>query len=108
MTFILKVFCLLALTILSVTNAAIVPALDSKPDVIPNSYIVVLKPKISSEDFIAHRKWVADVHRDNVAKRGEGAANGGLKHVYEFDGLKGYAGTFDENTIGALAKSSDV
>ncbi|EER23662.1 subtilisin-like serine protease [Coccidioides posadasii str. Silveira] len=96
----------LALAALSVNGAEILSAPGAEN--IPNGYIVVMKEGTSTQDFDAHREWVASVHHERLARRGSTNV-GGMRHTYNFNqGFMGYAGTFDEETIQEIANRDDV
>jgi hypothetical protein len=96
-----KSIFLTALSILPVLVAA------KKGDVVPNSYIVVLNSDISATAFASHRAWANDLHSSSLAKRGDiGLA--GVRHTYNFGGLKGYSGSFDNETIAEISARSEV
>ncbi|KAI1912735.1 subtilisin-like serine protease [Ophidiomyces ophidiicola] len=106
MVFFSKVFPL-ALVALSVNGAEILSA-PAGAEVIKNSYIVVMKDDVSSQDFDSHRDWVANIHHERLARRGSTDV-GGMRFTYKFDGaLKAYAGSFDKETIQEIAKRPNV
>jgi|SRR5690606_6306198 len=76
-------------------------------DVIPNSYIVVLKDSVSDAEFQSHRLWAVDSHSAALAKRGD-LGTRGLKHTYNLGKLKGYSGSFDKETIAQIASRPEV
>lgn len=76
-------------------------------DLVQDSYIVVLKNGISASEFAAHRAWANDLQSSALAKRGD-TGHSGLKHTYNMGKLKGYSGTFDQQTIEEIKKRSDV
>lgn len=76
-------------------------------EVVPNSYIVVLKDSVSANEFKSHVAWATDVHHANVAKRGV-TSSGGLKSLYEIGDWKGYSGSFDEDTVKQLVDHEHV
>lgn len=94
-----------ALAALSVNGAEILSA-PAGVQTIPNNYIVVLKDNVSTNDFEAHREWVTAVHHERLARRGTTNV-GGMRHTYKY-GFKGYAGSFDEETIQEIANRDDV
>jgi oryzin len=88
---------------------SILPALVAakKGDIVPDSYIVVLKDDISASAFASHRAWANDLHSAALAKRGDTGLHG-LRHTYNMGKLKGYAGTFDKETIAEISGRSEV
>ncbi|EEP76471.1 proteinase T [Uncinocarpus reesii 1704] len=95
----------LALAIFSVDAAKILSAAPGVKTV-PNGYIVVMKDGVSSQDFDSHRNWVTQLHHERLARRGSTNV-GGMRHTYKTT-LKGYSGTFDEETIQEIANRDDV
>lgn len=89
--------------------AIIVPVADAGA-VIKGSYIVTLKPDTKDADVQSHLTWVKDVHKRSLAKR-DGSSKGtkGVEKVYDSkSGFKGYAGTFDADTIKKIKKNPNV
>jgi len=76
-------------------------------DIIPDSYIVVLKDTITTQDLDEHKNWAASIHNEALAKRGE-APRDAFKYTYDLEKLKGYAGTFDKTTIDQIASRAEV
>ncbi|KAM6537679.1 hypothetical protein FALCPG4_003587 [Fusarium falciforme] len=65
--------------------------------VVPGSYIVTLKPDAKASELTSHLKWVDDVHKRSLSKRD---TDNGVERTYDGKyGFKGYAGTFDKETI---------
>lgn len=65
--------------------------------VVPGSYIVTLKPDAKGSELTSHLKWVDDVHKRSLSKRD---TDNGVERTYDGKyGFKGYAGTFDKETI---------
>ena len=96
------------LATLTAVNGAAIKSLPAGAKAIPDSYIVMMKDSLSTKDFDSHRDWVTNLHRKRLARRGDNKF-GGIKHTYKFPtGLKGYAGSFDEESIQEIAKRSDV
>ncbi|EFR02061.1 proteinase T [Nannizzia gypsea CBS 118893] len=79
---------------------------DSSSDVIPDSYIVVLKKDVSSDSFDSHIKWANNVHKRNVAKRGLSLE--GMKHTWAMGEFKAYSGAFSSETIDDIKKHEHV
>lgn len=97
-------FSLLALS--SVRAAEILPS-ESSDEIVPNSYIVVMNDGLSNQEFNTHRSWAASIHHVNLEKRGGGNL-GGMKHTFDFSGMKGYSGVFDEETIQEISSDTNV
>lgn len=90
---------------------------------IPNSYIVLLKEDVSDEAFDFHKLWVSDIQVQSFAALDsssmvsfEASVNelkfhtksGGINHVFNSTGLKGYSGLFTPEVISLLRRSQDV
>lgn len=74
--------------------------------------LVDARPKYMIEfrdgtNSVEHTRWVRNIHRRNLAKRGEGAAGtGGVQTV--FRQLNGYIGDFDDLTVEEIRAHADV
>lgn len=75
-------------------------------DIVPGSYIVILKEGITTQEFSAHRAFANDLQSAALSKRDSGHA--GVRHTYNFAKLKGYSGTFDDAAIKQIASRTDV
>jgi len=87
--------------------APLLSAENAEP--IDNSFIVVLKDKISPEELEAHHNFLLEVlttHGGLVSDSADGSNE--LKHIYEMDGLKGYAGKFTESALEQLRRHPAV
>ncbi|KAF3482100.1 pen c 1 [Arthroderma uncinatum] len=94
------------LSALPAADAAAILNVRNKKDIITDSYIVVLKNDISTEDFKSHVAWATGVHNANVAKRDIPLA--GMERTFEMDIFKGYSGAFDRATVDDLLKNDKV
>lgn len=94
------------LSVLPAADAAAILNFENKQGIIPDSYIVVLKNDISSDDFKSHVAWATGVHNANVAKRDVPLA--GMQRTFEMDIFKGYSGAFDRATLDDLLKNEQV
>ncbi|EEP78435.1 conserved hypothetical protein [Uncinocarpus reesii 1704] len=95
-----------AFAALSVVDAAQLLGASSK-DIIPNSYIVVMKDSVSSTEFDSHVSGVTNLHHEHLSKRGS-TNFGGLKHMYSINGWQGYSGSFSRDTINEILKDDNV
>lgn len=106
----LKTIAVIATTFFGCTLAA--PTTPEGVDsAIPDSYIITLKSDIKSPTVKAHMKWVGDVHKRSLEKRSLEKRDGdnGVEKTFETEaGFRGYAGTFDPETINEIKKSSAV
>ncbi|KAI5788991.1 alkaline serine protease Alp1 [Geopyxis carbonaria] len=75
--------------------------------IVPDNYIVVLKPEISVQAADAHRNWANDLHSRRSARRNDNSL-AGITATYSMSQLKGYAGSFDEETLNTIRESDDV
>lgn len=73
--------------ITSVSNAA---------DIIPNSWIVVMRNTMSDSEFLAHLSSL------------DSAISGAIVNKYQMDTFKGYHGTFSQSLLDVLAANTDV
>lgn len=103
MSFLAKFLPLSILAMSSVRAAKILRAEDTQ-DVVPNSYIVVMNDGVSDQQFDTHRNWAANVHHFNVESQG-GTPLGGMRHTFNFPGMKGYSGAFDETTVNEISEN---
>ena len=98
----------LSLAVFPLVQAAPIHQVADTEDIIPNSYIVVMKDDLSTETFDNHRNWVSNYRsRNGIASRVRGADHG-VKHTYDFGVMKGYSGIFDDETIQSIANTPDV
>ncbi|RGP66200.1 hypothetical protein FLONG3_8929 [Fusarium longipes] len=106
----LKTFAVIATTLFGCALAA--PTTPEGVDsAIPDSYIITLKPEIKPPTVEAHMKWVGEVHKRSLEKRGLEKRDGdnGVEKTFETEaGFRGYSGTFDPETIKEIEKSSAV
>jgi cerevisin len=86
---------------------------------LPNSYMVVFKKHVKHADTKGHHEWVQSIHsksqddRSELRKRSQFPITTdifeGLKHTYDIvNGLKGYSGHFDDETIEQIRRHPDV
>ncbi|KAL1953731.1 hypothetical protein VTO42DRAFT_2330 [Malbranchea cinnamomea] len=99
----------LSFAVTASVNAGEILSVANKDSVIPDTYIVVLKEGVSTQEFNAHKNWVNEIHRTNLTRRDLGFT-GELKHSYDFGGhgLKGYSGKFDATAIQEIANDPNV
>ena len=78
--------------------------------VVPGKYIVQLKPNTDIASIAAHHEVVRDIQARNLAKRDSSAAEeeAGVEREYGFGDFKGYAGTFDAETVEELKSLPEV
>lgn len=102
----------LAATLLPAVLGAPTPAADLKirnieaRDVVPDSYIVVLKSDLADEDYEASINTASHI----VTKRapGSGRKHRGVGAKYKLGNFKGYQIDADSATIGEIAASPEV
>ncbi|KAF5010345.1 hypothetical protein FDECE_3496 [Fusarium decemcellulare] len=74
--------------------------------VVPGSYIITLKSDIKAAEVQSHLEWVEDIHKRSLNKRD---GQNGVERTYDGKyGFKGYAGTFDKQTIEEIKENPDV
>ncbi|EZF29994.1 hypothetical protein H109_02234 [Trichophyton interdigitale MR816] len=96
-----------AVAALSAVDAAELLSSANSKDIIPNSYLVVMKDSVSSAELDSHVSWVTDLHHEGMAKRG--AKNlGGFKHSYKISGWHAYSGSFDSETLARILDDDKV
>lgn len=74
-------------------------------DIIPNSYIITLKTGTKHQILDAHLSWVADIHARSLSKRDTTGISLTYNGTHDF---KGYAGSFDKDTIARIKKDPNV
>lgn len=105
---------LIALTFFTVFSAAFnIPDDAKEGDIIPDSYIVVLKEDLAPAAADEHQSWVSNhMAKRHVKRRGRGGRGGrrwsGLRASFRFGRWKGYAGDFDEETIKEIETRPEV
>lgn len=75
-------------------------------EVIPDSYLIRLKPDVSLEAILAHKNQVRSIHARNLGKRG--VTTKGIGHSYGIGKYNGYSGHFDVDTIKEIEALDDV
>ena len=101
-----KLLCL-SLAAASFASAADILSISNTQDVIPDSYIVVMKDEVSATAFEAHKNWLSETHRTNMTRRDMGF-DGRVKHSYNFGRMKGYSGKFDQAAVDEIANDPNV
>lgn len=77
-------------------------------DIIPNSYIVVLKPQTPDAAFKEHRDWVCSLCLATPTSDNTQPSSEPYNYVYNFETLKGYSGTFSKAIIDKIALRPDI
>lgn len=79
----------------------------SDDEVIPDSYVVVLKDGVTHDQFESHQEWAMAKHTNRMHRRDDTSLTG--PHTrYNLGKLYGYAGSFDNSTIEEIRASDDV
>lgn len=101
---------LVTLSFLNLASSFSVPADAAEGDVIPDSYIVVMKPEADPEVVANHETWVTNstIVARRLMKRGRRRTLVGLRKKYHLDGLTGYTGEFDKETIDEIKAKPEV
>jgi len=76
-------------------------------DTIGDHYIVVLKKSLSERQIEEHHNLLANFLAQHGGLVDDGGENQ-LRHVYEMDGLRGYAGKFTEEVLDQVRQSEEV
>lgn len=95
----------MSLATLAVVDAGTLLTASNTDAVIPSSYIVVMNDDVSTAEFETHRDWAANVHA-RLSRRKNGETGPG--NYFEINGLKGYSGSFDEDTVKNIANDPAV
>jgi oryzin len=107
MQFFTRVFVLAAAAAPFLANAAPV-ASRANDDIIPGKYLIQLKPETDIASIAAHHNKVRSIHARNLARRDDGETSAGKEREFLIGDFKGYAGSFDENTIEELKALPEV
>ncbi|KAF3933649.1 Cerevisin [Dactylellina cionopaga] len=111
-----------------VNRAPLLSSTSAADHEIPDSYIVVFKKGVDDKTVDAHQTWIQETHASTLKKRSQAPLGGkpsssflntvvdeveevlgGFKHSFDINGaFKGYAGSFDENTIDLIRSHPDV
>lgn len=90
------------------TPGSVAPLLAAEDaDLIPDNYIVVLKKDLTEQQLEDHHNLLAAFLAQHGGLVDEGGENE-LRHVYDMDGLRGYAGKFTEEVIEHVRKAPEV
>ncbi|CBX96117.1 hypothetical protein IAQ61_001299 [Plenodomus lingam] len=84
------------------------PLAPRQENLIPDKYIVVLKPETDMASITAHHETVRAIHARNLARRTDEEASAGIEREYQFGDFKGYAGAFDSQTVEELKSLPEV
>ncbi|TGZ76599.1 hypothetical protein EX30DRAFT_375359 [Ascodesmis nigricans] len=76
-------------------------------EVVPDSYIVVLKENLPETSIKSHKAWAQSKHHRRLARRDDTSLTG-ITNEYGLKKLKGYAGKFDKSTIDEIRNSPEV
>jgi cerevisin len=78
------------------------------PHLINSSYIVMLKPGVDAQSLLMHVDFLKSAHAESPLDASFNGDNGGLKHVYDSPGTKGYAGAFSDLTVERIRAQPEV
>ncbi|WEW58628.1 hypothetical protein PRK78_004096 [Emydomyces testavorans] len=78
-----------------------------KADVVPDTYIVVMKNGTSAHAFDEHRAWVSKIHEKGGQINGK-QYRGMKKDTFHIGNLMGYSGIFAPEVVSEIVKSEDV
>lgn len=97
--------------------------LEFNKNAIPNSVIIIFNDNITEDEIKFHQLWVSDAQvqsftklnafelnafEESVQAHNFPSVNGGIKHIYNYDGFKGYSGLFTPEVINLLRRSKDI
>ncbi|KAK2735749.1 Secreted subtilisin-like serine protease sub11 [Myotisia sp. PD_48] len=102
-----KSFVTFVFSVILVADAADIINSADKRNVIPDSFIVVMKKGISDAAFALHLNKTAEAHQASAALSGNAAITG-VKHSYQINGWKGYSGVFNAATLNVIRNNKDV
>ncbi|EEP81307.1 conserved hypothetical protein [Uncinocarpus reesii 1704] len=91
---------------LSAAEAAQLLSVQSKQDVIDDSYIVVMKDEVPMSEVNSHVSWVRATHNSGNARRN--ATITGVKATFDIGKFKGYTGAFDHETLDKILADDKV
>jgi len=79
-------------------------------ETLTDSYIVVLKDHLDSDNAMQHCHWVRALHNENSFMNTllDSNAAHGIKHAFDLPKLKGYSGKFSKETLEKIRQSDDV
>lgn len=101
----------LAISVVDKESAPLLSTVSAAEHEIPNSYIIVLKDGVKPEQAEKHHAWVKAQHHTSLKKRSlfsKIESLTGLKHTFDLDTVRGYAGTFDESVVDEIRRHPDV
>ncbi|WEW60154.1 Secreted subtilisin-like serine protease sub4 [Emydomyces testavorans] len=90
----------------SAVDAAKVLEVSNKQDIIPDSYIVVMKDEIPMSELKAHVSWVTNTHNSGNARRDHNIT--GVKSTFSINSFRGYVGDFDGDTLDKILNNEKV
>jgi hypothetical protein len=82
----------------------------TESDIVPESYIVVLKDHVKEQSIMEHCGWVNSLHDNNpiAASLLDPTVAAGIKHTFNLPNASGYTGRFSDRTLERIRQSSDV
>ncbi|KAA8911644.1 uncleaved alkaline protease [Sphaerosporella brunnea] len=75
--------------------------------IVPDHYIVVLKPNVTNQQFEEHQVWATSRHNRRLARRDDNNLTG-IKNKYHFGQFTAYSGAFDASTIDEIKARDEV
>ncbi|KAM5349951.1 hypothetical protein ACJ41O_006456 [Fusarium nematophilum] len=95
----------LFISFLAVGSAKPLSSPPTKPQSIPGTWIVALKPE-SAPELELHTRWVSEIHARSIERRDDGAT--GVEKTFEFPGFAGFSGSFTDDTLEAIRANPNV
>ena len=94
------------------SNVTSIPISRSpKPETIPEQYIVVFKPKLTSQQVSDHYDDINNMvsnGEDGLKTRAADSSTYGINSKYKIGSFRGYSGKFSETCIEKIKQRSDV
>jgi len=83
---------------------------STESEIVPESYIVVLKDHVKEQKIMEHCGWVASLHDDDPLASSllDPTVAAGIKHTFNLPTVSGYTGRFSDRTLERIRQSPDV
>jgi oryzin len=104
----MKTFIWTALVVANALSARAAPLELVDGDIIPNRFIVQLKPGASAASVVAHQNAVRDLHARSTPRRDAPSALRGLTRTFSAGDYNAYAGEFDSSVMAEVAALPEV
>lgn len=91
--------------LMNYTVAEVAPLIADATDAIDDHYMVVLKEDVASAAFVQHRERIEGAQGEANVFAGTKHA---MRHVFNAEGLKGYAGAFSDDVLAYIRAQPEV